>query len=132
MSKSGSNTKIAEEIAGSKTPIQESNNDHDLEVERMALDRPIKRRIPDDLESNVTTGSYQELPKRAKKWNASNFKLNKQQKVALDKNTEEGKYQRKLEETARQREKCTEICFKTFSDAEIFKENMKVKYFKFS
>ena len=103
-----------------------SNQEHDKEYDSINGERPTKRKICEDLESNVSTGSYQDIPRKAKKWNASKFKVTKHDKVTLDEKTEEGKYQRKVEEQARQREKCTEICFKTYSEIEDFKENMKV------
>ena len=105
----------------------QSNHAFEKDLEEVVAETPTKRKIMDDLESNVTSGSYQALPKRAKKWNASNFKVTKTSKTELDERTEEGKYQRKVEEMAKRREKCTEICFKSYSDADTFKENMQVK-----
>jgi hypothetical protein len=106
--------------------FEDSNLNYDREVQDSVPEKPIKRKLESILESNVTTGSYQDLPKKPRKWNASNFKVTKQSKAILDEKTEEGKYQRKMEELAKRRETCTEICFKTFSDAEVFKENMEV------
>ena len=117
---------VGKENKPEKTPLQESNEEYTRDEEQMLPDKAIKRKISDDLDSVTTTGSYMDQPKRAKKWNAKNFKMTKQGKVELDEKTEEGKYQKRLEEMAKRREICTEICFKTFSDAEIFKENMQV------
>ena len=111
--------------------FQKSNRDMEdqIKANEESEEQPQKRISKRSHAGSVggeSTGSYCNQIKVKKVLDMKLFKVNKQRSADLDQNTAEGKYQKDLEEKAKKRVLCTEVCFKQFSDVREFKTNFKV------
>jgi hypothetical protein len=114
-----------------KDDFAESNKSFTADVAKLFEELPNanpKRNFEEMSQSGQSTGSYCAKIEKVPKFDIKKFKMVKTGKQAIDLSTEEGKYQKKQEELAKQRKTCTEICFNNYSDVREFKENFKVFY----
>ena len=116
-----------------KDDFAESNKSFTADVAKLFEELPkisSKRNFEEMSQSGRSTGSYCAKIEKTPKFDIKKFKMVKTGKQSIDLMTEEGKYQKKQEELAKQRKSCTEICFNNYSDVREFKENFKVIFKK--